>query len=219
MLLARSCFAVVAVVSCLMLNGCATSRSEIKLNSPVTATSVAPADGKIVSIRSIVDARVFEEAPRDPSTPSLGFGGAKAATDEVRARAIGRKRNTYGKALGDILLDEGQTIDSVVRENLTVALQHAGYRVQEQGAAGSALPIEVRVTKFWAWLQPGFWALTMHAMISTEITVGTIGAPIVIDVHAQEKRQMGTDSAWMEIIDQALGQYRSAATTQTQGRF
>jgi hypothetical protein len=41
---------------------------------------------------------------------------------EVKARAIGRKRNTYGKALGDMVLEGGQTVEGVVREYLVIAL-------------------------------------------------------------------------------------------------
>lgn len=213
-------FTAAALVGCLLLTGCATSRSEIKLSTPAATEAVAPpSDGKRVVIRSISDDRVFEEKPKDPSTPSLGFGGAQAAPADVKARAIGRKRNTYGKALGDILLENGQTVEGVVRENLTLALQQAGYRVQGDDASGDALPIDVHIKQFWAWFQPGFWAITLHAKISTEISAGGASAPITIEIHAEDKRQMATDTAWMEIIDQALKDYRTAASTQTRDKL
>ena len=34
----------------------------------------------------------------------LGFEGSAKSTAEIKARAIGRKRNGFGKALGDVLI-------------------------------------------------------------------------------------------------------------------
>jgi hypothetical protein len=89
-----------------ILAGCATSRSEIRLSSPApAATPQATTTDRAVVIRSVHDERVFEQAPDDPSTPSLGFEGASQASDDLKARAVGRKRNSFGKAMGDILLE------------------------------------------------------------------------------------------------------------------
>ena len=143
-----------ALVAVSLLSGCATSRSEIKLSAPATAVApVAAAASKgVIYLRTVTDARVFEEKPSDPSHPSLGFGGAATATDEVKARAIGRKRNTFGQALGDVLLENGQTVVGVVRDNLTTAFGAAGYQVAtgEPPAGAQALVADVRVTEFWA---------------------------------------------------------------------
>lgn len=201
--------------SCIWLAGCATSRSEIRIESPTADASAAPASGKLVAIRSISDARVFEEKPKEPSTPSLGFGGAGAAPDDVKARAIGRKRNAYGKALGDVLLEPGQTVEGLVRENLSVALAQAGYRVVEPGTAG-ALALDVRIERFWSWFQPGFWAIKLHAQIATEVRAEG-GAAFTVEVKAEDSRQMAPESAWMEIIGLALEQYRAAATEKARG--
>ena len=160
------------------------------------------------------DERVFEEAPSDPSHASLGFGGAAAASVDVKTRAIGRKRNGYGKALGDVLLQNGQTVTSVVRDNLTTAFQGAGYQVaaSESGAGPAALVADVRIKDFWAWFQPGFWELTLSTNITTDVQFAGAAAPMTITVHAEDKRQMATESAWTEIIDRALTDYRAKAT-------
>lgn len=94
---------------CVILAGCATSRSEIKLVAPAAST-VQAATGQVVVIRSVKDERVFEQEPRNPSTPSLGLDGANKASVELKLRAIGRKRNGYGKALGDVVLEGNQTV-------------------------------------------------------------------------------------------------------------
>lgn len=202
------------IVVCAAITGCATSRSEIRLSAPAAATSDAASD-KSVLIRSVVDERTFEQKPRNPSTPSLGFGGADKAAAEVKARAIGRKRNTYGKALGDVLLEDGQTVEGIVRDNLTSALRDAGYAVVDGAPSNtSTLIVDVHIKQFWAWFQPGFWAIKLNADIATELAFE--GAPSrTITVHVEDKRQMAPERAWMEIVTQALDAYRAEIKAQS----
>lgn len=203
-----------AVLGCAVLAGCAATRSEVKLTAPAAAapSAVAPAKGKVVAIRNVKDERVFEQAPTDASVPSLGFEGAAQATDATKARAIGRKRNGFGKAMGDVLLQDGQTVIGVVRDNLAAALRDAGYLVVDASAApADAVLIDVHVKTFWAWLQPGFWAITANANIGTDLDVTTRAQATTISVHFEDTHQVVTDSTWIETIDQALKAYRAEA--------
>lgn len=194
-----------------LTTGCATSRSEVKLASPGAAMS-STGTGKVVVIRSVKDERVFEQAPREPSTPSIGLEGTSQATAETKARAIGRKRNTYGQALGDVMLEPGQTVEKVVRENLAAALNQAGFQVKSAESAGAnPLMLDVRIKKFWAWLNPGFWAVTVSADVATDITASSGGGTNTVGVHAEDKRQVVTDGAWIELIDKALQDFRAQA--------
>lgn len=213
-MLARNSIRTAILIVCVATAGCATSRSEIKLSSPAMLSNTNVSSGRTAVIRSIKDERVFEQAPKDPSTPSLGFGGADQSSTELKARAIGRKRNTYGKALGDVLLQSGQTVEGVVRENLAAALTQAGYQVKSEDAAG-ALPlvIDVRIKQFWAWFQPGFWAITLNTNIVTDLDLSGAATPTTINVHAEDSRQAATESAWMEIVGKALDDYRAQVTT------
>ncbi len=201
---------VAIVFICAALAGCATSRSEISLDDPTKSINTAAvASGQTVIIRHIKDERVFEHAPKDPSTPSLGFEGANNASEELKARAVGRKRNAYGKALGDILLQDGQTVESEIRKNLSAALTQAGYRIETENAGSpDVLTIDVYIKKFWAWLQPGFWAIKLNTDIATDLQLSGAVTPNTISVHTEESRQIATDSAWIEIIGQALTDYR-----------
>lgn len=214
-MLIRNGVKVAVLFVCAAIAGCATSRSEIRLSSPVAMpTSAAAPSGRTAVIRSVKDERVFEQAPRDPSTPSLGFGGADQATAELKARAIGRKRNAYGKALGDVLLQSGQTVEGVVRENLAAALVQAGYQVKGEDDSGpSPLVIDVHVKQFWAWFQPGFWAITLNTNITTDLDLSGAASPTTISVHADDARQAATESAWMEIVGKALDDYRAQVMT------
>ncbi len=208
--------AVTGFLLCGVISGCATSRSEVQLSSPVATSSPAPTTGKTVVIRTIKDLRAFEQSPSEPSTPSLGFEGAAQASAEIKARAIGRKRNTFGQALGDVLLPAGQTVESVVRENLTAALQQAGYQVKSAEAGGSAPSfIDVEIRKFWAWVQPGFWAITLRTHIATDLKMSGDALPTIVSVQAEEGYQIVTDGAWIEVVEKALVAYRSQAAAKT----
>jgi hypothetical protein len=216
----RTTGAIALLAASAILGGCATSRSEIKVASP-QATSPAPAVTKerAVVIRTIKDERTWAAAPTDPGIPSLGFEGAAAASEAVKARAVGRKRNTYGQALGDVLLQEGQTVPGLVRENLAAAFRQAGYRVAPDAASAGASPliVDVSIRKFWTWLQPGFWALTFHGEIETDLTVTAGGRPTTIRVKTQDPQQVGTEAVWIQTVEKALAAYRAEAAGKLAG--
>jgi hypothetical protein len=209
----KSACSLAAAVACAVLAGCATSRSEVQLTAPAAAPAAAAASKGVAVIRSVRDERVFEQSPSDPSIPSLGFEGANKASADTKARAIARKRGGFGMALGDVLLQNGQTVEGVVRENLKVALQQAGYQVRDAEDGGSpAVVIDVHVKQFWAWFTPGFWAITLAANISTDLDVAGTPSPTAITVHIEDSRQIATESAWIETVDKALTDFRKQAT-------
>jgi hypothetical protein len=135
----------VLVVSLLLvfLSGCATSRGVLEIQEP--AASVNPAEGVALKFERISDNRKFEINPKQPDIPSLKNN--EINDQLITSRAIARKRNSYGKALGDILLPEGQTVVGVVEKSLTRGLRENGYRVLIEGEAGydDALPLETLI--------------------------------------------------------------------------
>ena len=215
----RNLMAAATLTAVLLMSGCATSRSEIKLQSP---TIVAPAtattsEQRAVVIDKITDERVFAEAPNDPSVPTLGFGGADKATDDVKARAVGRKRNSWGKALGDVLLQPGQTVESVIRENLIAAFQQAGYQIKDEGDAGpSALVVDVHIKQFWSWFTPGAFVVTLSNNIATDLVINSDRRPVVVSTHGEDTHAMATESDWMQIVDKGLSAYRTEVSHRMQ---
>lgn len=211
----------VVLASVAVLAGCATSRSEVSISTPQgnniqASKNAAAAPGqKQVYIRSITDQRVFEAAPKDPSIPSLGFGGAANATDDVKARAMGRKRNGYGAALGDVLLPQGQSVTLLVSQQLRSALEDAGYHVVEQATKQpDALVVDVQVKEFWSWIQMGFWSVKLHNKIATELHIENTASPVVVRSAVTQSRQLITDGAWKEIVEQGMVDYRKNIQTQ-----
>lgn len=209
MSMSKFLFALMAVVAA---SGCATSRSVVPIDGP--SASDSRGQNGTIFIESVVDNRTFEEAPRNPSTPSLGFEGSSAASDELKARAIGRKRNGYGKALGDVLLPENQTVEALIREYATAAFNDAGWRVVENASADQTVAIQI--DELWAWFKPGFWAITLNSNVSTTLTFAQNGAKIPITVHVEDTRQMATEGAWKEIVEMVLDEYRKRSARQFQ---
>jgi hypothetical protein len=209
--------------ACAALLGCATSRSEIKLEAPAAAVppaagaSAAPAMKGFAVIRTVKDERTFEQAPDDPSTPSLGLEGVQQATADTKSRAIGRKRNGFGQALGDVLLQAGQTVEGVVRNTLADAFRQSGYQVVDAAAAPpAAMVVDVRVKDFWSWLNPGFWSITVNTRIATDLDiVGTPGSSRV-ETHHMEPRQLVTDGTWIEVVQTGLRTWRDEAVKRLQ---
>jgi len=209
-MLIRTNISCALLLSCVVLSGCATSRSEVTLESPAAKAPVtSPSNGQIAVIRTVTDERVFEQAPSDPSIPSLGMAGGGQDPAATKARAIGRKRGGFGKALGDVLLENGQTVEGVIRENLTAALRQAGYQVVERTEGTAPLLIDVRIKQFWAWFKPGFWAITLNANITTDLQLSGADLPATITAHAEESGQWAADSDWIEVVAKALTDYRA----------
>lgn len=210
----------VALCCCMVLAGCATSRSEVALHSPtvVAPAATANAEERVVVIGTVTDERTFEQAPSDPSTPSLGFGGADKATADIKARAIGRKRNSYGKAMGDVLLQSGHTVEGEIKENLTAAFTQAGYQVKDPSDAGpAALTVDVHIKQFWSWFTPGVFTITLSSNIATDLAFKGAQAPMAVSTHVEDSYGGATETNWIEITDKGLDAYRAEVVHRMQG--
>jgi hypothetical protein len=159
-----------------------------------------------VRIASVVDNRVFEKAPDEPSTPSLDPD--RLGDPAVRARAIARKRGSFGKAFGDVLLPEGKTAAVLVGEAVAEGFRASGYRVLTSGDAGfdQAVPVTADVRQFWAWFSPGFWAITMNQRSEVKLSgpLPALQEGKVVTAEARDSRQAATESAWQEIVSKGM---------------
>lgn len=195
-----------------LLTSCATSRSEILPSNPLaTLPSTQPTKPRKVFLRSVTDERVFAEESKDPTVPTLGSGGAFQASTEVKARAIARKRNTYGTALGDVLLEKSATVADVVEENVTAALREAGYGVTMKAdeAGERALVLDVHIKQFWEWFEPGFWAVKLHTEIATNLEGPDLPEPVVVSVSVQHSYQAASEDSYLEVLEEGLKAYRA----------
>jgi hypothetical protein len=188
----------------LTLSGCAASRSTFDLSVTQTEHSDVKA---YVKLLQVADQRRYEVNPRDPSIPSLG-NAAQIDDRAITSRAVARKRNSWGMALSDILLPEGRTVEQVVREAVTKALADKGYAVVEPGDGhyATALPLNVDIQKFWSWMTPGFFSISLEFE-------GTISmqSDAILDLKQEMVRGYShgnffaaTDGAWHETMQEGM---------------
>ena len=192
----------VAVLAGVLGSGCATNRGILDVRIDVPQD---PESGKVVKIARVTDRRVFEEAPPNPSTPSLK--GMEIGDPAITVRAIARKRNGYGKAIGDILLPEGRTVEDLVREALVKSFREAGYRVVADDAkADKAASIEADIEQFWAWFTPGFWAVTLEfeAKVNIKGNVKAFKEGKMVRGYVLLHSQAAVTGAWLNTLNKGL---------------
>jgi hypothetical protein len=193
-----------------ILAGCAAGRTTVDVAVP---QGTNPATGKYVRIDSTQDKRTFTVAP--PSADMASLDPNEDAGDASKARAIGRKRNGYGKALGDVVLPEGKTVSGLVESALASGFQEAGYIVVKPGDPNfdSAAAVNAQVIDFWAWFQPGFWAVTTNQKSELKLSgdVGALHGTETVKTRVKESKQVVTASDWQEIVQEGL----AAITEQT----
>jgi hypothetical protein len=199
------------IMSILIMNivGCATNRGYLGIQVP-SATLTDP-NGKQVYIRSITDSRSFQDKPESADIPSLGFGGISKVTPEMKSRAIARKRDTFGKALGDIMLKEGQSVQSVIYEATRNSLYSLGYDVvnDPKEAKPDAIIMDISIDKFWAWFMPGFWTLSIKSEITTinTISVPKRDKPVIIEASSCNFCQIGNAGNWMKALNMVVDDF------------
>ncbi len=186
------------------LGGCAVGRSVVPLDQSRVYEN--PTTGTPVKITSIEDARIFELAPKDPSTPSLENG--EIGNRAITSRAIARKRGGFGKALGDILLPEGQTVAAAMSTSIENGFRKAGYRVLRPGDTGyeQATSVDARIRQYWSWFEPGFWAVTVHCRAEVDLKGGLpgLGGDLTIPTEVSEDMQAVFESDWQRVAAKGL---------------
>lgn len=137
-------------------------------------------ENRQIWIRTVTDARSYQERPRTPDIPSMGRGLAQT-TEAERARAVGRARDGYGRARRNVFLARDKTVDQFVTELLEHTLTTFGYRVvlDDKALEDNALILDAHVNKFWSWVNvdaAGAWmggssAMFLEGEIETRINI------------------------------------------------
>jgi hypothetical protein len=148
------------VASMMLLGACAVGRSVVDLDTGKAVQN--PETGTLVRIASVTDNRQFQVSPPSADIPSLSDGNIN--DPEITGRAYARKRGGFGKAFGDVLLPEGHTVADAVKTSIENGFRQAGYRVVETGDPefDNATPVNASILKFWTWMHPGFWEVTVY---------------------------------------------------------
>jgi hypothetical protein len=196
-----------AILAALCLTaGCVTGTRSISLGvSPADSYSKNPGKGT-VAIGTITDERAFENKPDDPSMPSVK-GDVKDLTPAARSTYIGRQRNTYGHAMGDIALPAGSTVQGKVAELLGEGLKRRGFELTDPAKADSL--VTAGIQRFWSWGTPGFAVLTFEAQISCTVTItrGAKQSTFVVKGYGKNHGQIAKDGNWRETWDIAFADF------------
>jgi hypothetical protein len=201
-----------AIVAMALLSACAVNRTEITIPPQ---TSAQPAGGVAVVVDP-VDARRFEVAPSLPSIPSLKES-SQINDKQITSRALARKRNGYGAALGDVLLLPPQTVASLVGAAVTAGLRDSGYRVLDASDPeyASAPRITVQIAQFWTWVTPGFAQIKLDNV--TDLTLqGNLAAfatPVTISLTETKGYGAIFESDWAPFIAGVLTKVRERVRT------
>lgn len=187
-------FNLAALLATFLLAGCVTGTRSLD-NLEIPEYSAGESANGNVYIATIVDKREFEQKPASPSTPSVK-GTLSKLTPEELSTLIGRQRNGYGKAMGDVALPEGVTVHDAVRDILTTGLESRGYQVVDDPNAANQMSIDIN--KFWAWFSPGFWAVSFESNLDCAIEFSKSGSPITFDVagYGINKGQVASNANW-----------------------
>ncbi len=182
-----------AVICCLFSSGCVTGRRVVSLTVP-NAGGSSPTKGEIF-LGSVQDRRIFENKPSQPSIPSVN-GDARSLSDKQRASFIGRQRNGFGKALGDLVLPDGETVTNTARHLVEEVLRRRGYTVTPVATVPNSA--SVVVDEFWAWFTPGFASVSFEARVWCSITVNQNGTTKTFAVRGYGKNngQVASDANW-----------------------
>ena len=196
------------------LTGCVSTRGLVSLESPAKLQDSSVELKKVAVINIIEDKRVFENKPKQANIPSLK-GGLEKATDSDKSKAIARKRNGYGKAMGDIMLRD-VTVDSVIQKRVESALTKSGYKVVPMSQElNPDLILNIKIDKFWSWMQPGFSYVTLNTEIETEIQ--NVNDP-KNSIHTYNKLSkptaLASGSKWIKTINEALDEYENKLVDQ-----
>jgi uncharacterized lipoprotein YajG len=185
---------VLSLLACLLFSGCVVGRRSVSLTIPTAPSTGATSKGTVV-INKIADTRRFQNKPTDPSMPSID-GDVNSISAEERKMFIGRQRNGFGKAMGDIALPAGQNVENRSFELLKEGFARRGYAVVAQGDGKDT--VEVGIDEFWAWFSPGFATISFESRITCKLIVrrGDQTQIITVSGHGLNKGQVASDANW-----------------------
>lgn len=187
-----------------LLTGCVTGTRNVDVAAS-KYTNDKTASGQVY-IAIVEDKRTFEAKPASPSTPSVNGDLAKTSKEKL-ATLIGRQRNGYGMAMGDVALPKSETVQTEVKALLKEGLESRGYTVTDNQNAPVKLNVDIE--KFWAWFSPGMFAVSFEADLACKINYTDTKGSQVFNVkgYGLNKGQVASDANWALAYQRALDDF------------
>lgn len=185
---------ILALLLVFLETGCVTGRRVVPLAIP-SSEGAAAADKGAIFLASPVDNRTFQNKPPQPSIPSVD-GDVNKLTPEQKASFIGRQRNTFGKALGDVVLPPEQTVPERAKLLVAAALKKRGYTIRDDPNTPNSA--SVIIDQFWGWYSPGMWYLSYEARIICAIKLkkGDKTSTFTVEGYGENHGQVASDPNW-----------------------
>lgn len=171
--------------ACFILTGCAESRGYIDLSEIVKNDLNSTQNNKTVFIDKYIDTRKFSTNASTPDQPT--YNPRVGLNDDEKSRIIARKRDSFGKALGDILLKDNLTTEKLVRNVVAQSFVDAGYNVVDEDPENKAVKCNIIVNKLWGWISPGFWSIGV--VTNTELTLDLSYNNKSDSIHTYQKEE------------------------------
>lgn len=204
----------------LFLAGCPASKGKFTLQNPEFQNyqNINSAKG-VVFIASVNDKREFEDTPKNASIPSVYNRKVESLSSQEKDRYIARKRNSYGRALENIVLDGDQTVTNLIKNSVARAFVNNGFYVlnDKKQITQNTILIKVDILKFWSFFRPGFWSVAVNTHIKSDIL--TNNQNIITDVDHREKFQMVLDRDYQKVTNDALKIYEKQLTDKIAQEF
>jgi len=184
--------------------GCVTGRRTFSV--PVPTAPIGVVTKGPIYVSSVTDDRIFQNKPSDPSIPSID-GDISTLSAVEKDRMIGRQRNGWGKAMGDVALADNETVTERVKALVEEGLRRKGYGISSDRATPTSIAISV--DEFWGWMTPGVFALSFEAKVSTSLTLkgGQRSTKMVVKGQGLNHGQVAKDGNWQEAFAPAFEQF------------
>lgn len=195
---------ILLAVPAIILTGCASSTGTIPIDTSALTRTSDPAASETVFVRKVADKRVFEDYPKQANIPSTIPKNA-----DVQDHAIGRKRNTWGKAMGHLVLPGHQTVTGLTRGAVEQAFIDNGYRVvTENEVTPETKIVDVSINRFWSWFNPGFWSIKVNGDMAAVLSVqDEQKTQLVVEGTQSNSGQVANGRAWTKVVNEAFAKF------------
>jgi len=185
----------IGLLACLLNTGCVTGRRVVALPVPEVPPTAGQAKAEF-AVKDVADARTFENKPGNPATPSVD-GDVDALSATEKAKFIGRQRNAYGKAMGDVALPDGDSVPARAKALFEEGLRTRGYRLAAN-PGDQGIVIKAVVREFWGWSTPGMWSISFEARLKVDLTLTQGGNThqLTVSGYGKNQAQVASDENW-----------------------
>jgi uncharacterized lipoprotein YajG len=150
-----------------------------------------------VYISKVTDLRQFTADLSDPSVPCL-ITAADVSDPAIKSQTIGIYHKT------NVMLQPGQTPETLVTEAIANGLKAKGYTVVPAGSGG--IPVEAEITKCWMWAGRGDMGLKMETDIEINLKSSIVieGSSQTVQAEYDINTPFTTVSVGLATVDDAL---------------